>query len=270
MRFKALNQLLLATLASVVFGSTAIAQTAEEGIEEYRRLLAEGNPAELFYDEGLDLWEEKGKSGKSLAETCDLGLGVGVIKGAFAKLPRYFKDVDKVQDLEMRIVTCMKKTHGITEKEVVKGKWGKGARGQVESIATYIAAQSTGMQMSVSTNHPKEKYMYDFGKYAFFIRSGPFDFSCASCHSQSDIRIRLQGLPNIVDKNGARQAWTTWPAYRVGKGALWTMQRRIEGCYRQQRMAHPIYGSDVTIALSTYMAKNANGGGEIQSPGIKR
>jgi sulfur-oxidizing protein SoxA len=117
--------------------------------------------------------------------------------------------------------------------------------------------------------HPQEKAMYKMGKKAFYYQAGPFDFSCASCHAQSGRRIRLQDLPNLTTQEGAIAGWGAWPAYRVSSGQFWTMQQRLNDCFRQQRVAFPIYGSDVTIALSMYMAINANGG-VIQTPGLKR
>jgi sulfur-oxidizing protein SoxA len=47
------------------------------------------------------------------------------------------------------------------------------------------------------------------------------------------------------------------------------MQHRLNDCYRQQRFPEPNYGSEATIALSVYMAANANGG-VVNTPGIKR
>jgi len=121
----------------------------------------------------------------------------------------------------------------------------------------------------VSTANPKEKAMYEMGKRAFYYEGGPFDFSCASCHGSNGKRIRLQDLPNLTTHDGAVAGWGSWPAYRVSSGQFWTMQQRLNDCFRQQRFPYPIYGSDVTIALSMYMAKNANGG-IIQTPGLKR
>jgi sulfur-oxidizing protein SoxA len=48
------------------------------------------------------------------------------------------------------------------------------------------------------------------------------------------------------------------------------MQRRLNDCFRQQRFPYPLYGSDVTIALSTYLGVTANGAGESTAPSIKR
>ncbi|MEY3612029.1 MAG: SoxAX cytochrome complex subunit precursor, partial [Pseudomonadota bacterium] len=84
----------------------ALAQkTASQGIDEYRAMLQDGNPAELFEAKGEDLWKKaRGPKNASL-EKCDLGKGPGVFKGAFVELPKYFADTQRVQDLESRLVT---------------------------------------------------------------------------------------------------------------------------------------------------------------------
>ena len=128
---------------------------------------------------------------------------------------------------------------------------------------------SKGDKIKVSTAHPKEKEMYELGKRAFFFQGGPMDFSCASCHGEDGKRIRLQDLPNITTQKGAAMGWGYWPAYRVSSGQFWTMQQRLNDCYRQQRFPEPIYGSDATIALSTFMGVTAKGAKSI-APALKR
>jgi len=99
------------------------------------------------------------------------------------------------------------------------------------------------------------------------LEVGGYDASLR--HGEDGKRIRLQDLPNITTQKGAALGWGYWPAYRVSSGQFWTMQQRLNDCYRQQRFPFPIYGSDLTIALSMYMAKNANGG-TVETPGLKR
>ncbi|PMW46460.1 sulfur oxidation c-type cytochrome SoxA, partial [Pseudomonas sp. GW456-11-11-14-LB2] len=82
-------------------------KTTAEGIAEYRALLQDGNPAELFEAKGEDLWKQKRGPKAASMEKCDLGKGPGVVKGAFAELPRYFPDTGRVQDMESRLLTCM-------------------------------------------------------------------------------------------------------------------------------------------------------------------
>jgi sulfur-oxidizing protein SoxA len=258
-------------LIAGLIGATPIvyAQSASDQLAEYRRMLADGNPAELYEAEGEELWSKPAGPKKASLEKCDLGLGPGVVKGASAQLPRYFKDTDRVQDLESRLMTCMDTIQGIPEAEIVKGSFGKGVRKDLEAVVAYIVTQSKGMKVNAPVAHPKEKEMLALGEKIFYLQGGPMDFSCASCHAVDDKRIRMQDLPNLTQSKGAAEGWGTWPAYRVSSGTFWTMQRRLNDCYRQQRMPFPIYGSDVTVALSVFMANKANGG-TIQTPGLKR
>jgi sulfur-oxidizing protein SoxA len=123
--------------------------------------------------------------------------------------------------------------------------------------------------MNVPTSHPKEKEAYEIGKKMFFHRAGPYDFSCANCHAVNGQRIRLQELPNLLEKSFAQKAYGAWPAYRVSQGELRTMQHRLWDCYRQQRFPEPGYASDAITALTMYLAVNANGG-KYDAPGLKR
>ena len=103
----------------------------------------------------------------------------------------------------------------------------------------------------------------------FYFRGGPYDFSCATCHSNDDKRIRLQDLPNLQRSEAAQSAFATWPAYRVSQGALRTMQWRIYDCFRQQRFPELTYLSPASVDLITYLGVRAQGG-TMKAPAIKR
>ena len=248
----------------------AVAQkTTAEGIAEYRAMLADGNPSELFEAKGEDLWKKKrGPKNESL-EKCDLGKGPGVVKGAFVGLPRYFADTQRMQDLESRLVSCMENLQGFNAAEISKTRFGSGEMANVTALATWIATESRGLKFNLSQSHEQEKLMYEVGKKVFYLRGGPMDFSCASCHGEDNKRIRLQDLPNLTQQPGASTGFGSWPAYRVSSGDLWSMQRRLNDCYRQQRFPYPGYASDVTIALGVYMGVNSKGGASV-APGLKR
>ena len=257
------------TAMSLSLSTIALAQSASDQLAEYRKMLADGNPAELYEAEGEELWAKPAGPKNASLEKCDLGLGPGVVNGASAQLPRYFADTNRVQDLESRLMTCMTTLQGIPEAEMINGTFNKGARKNIEAIVAYVVTQSKGMKINVSVNHPKEKEMLALGEKIFYLQGGTMDFSCASCHAVDGKRIRMQDLPNLTTQKGAAEGWGNWPAYRVSSGTFWTMQQRLNDCYRQQRMPFPIYGSDVTIALSVFMANTANGG-TVQTPGLKR
>ena len=112
-------------------------------------------------------------------------------------------------------------------------------------------------------------YSEEAGKRLFFMRGGPHDFACASCHGQDDKRIRLQDLPNLTKNPGDGVGFAAWPAYRVSNGQMWTMQMRLNDCYRQQRFPSPEFGSDALTALSTYLGVNAKGA-KSAAPALKR
>ena len=261
---------LAVTLASCL-AWPALAQTKStaEGIAEYRKLLEDGNPAELFEAKGEALWSEARGPLNVTLQRCDLGLGLGVVNGAWVQLPRFFADTAKVQDLESRLVTCMAVLQGFDAVEIAKTPFGCGEMANITALATWIAGQSRGQRFALPQAHAEERRFYELGKRAFYFRGGPMDFSCASCHGEPGKRIRLQDLPQLTLNPGDGIGFAAWPAYRVSNGEMWGMQLRLNDCYRQQRFPYPGFGSDLTVALGVYMGVNAKGAQAI-APAIKR
>lgn len=260
--------LFMAFAAANVFAQQP--RTTVEEIERYRAALGGDNPAELWEARGEDLWKEARGPKKASLEKCDLGLGPGVVKGAYTVLPKYFADSDKVEDLESRLVTCMVNLQGITAEQAKKDPFGgPGKKVPMDALVAYVTGQSRGMKMNVVLNHPKEQEAYEIGRKIFFFRGGPHDFGCVTCHGADNQRIRLQDLPNLTKTADAQKAYGTWPAYRVSQGELRSMQWRLNDCFRQQRFPELEFVSPASIALTTYLAKNANGG-VFDAPSIKR
>ncbi|MGO4329681.1 sulfur oxidation c-type cytochrome SoxA [Cupriavidus sp. 2TAF22] len=257
------------TAAATAPAVHAQGSTAEE-IAKYRQMLAEGNPAELWEAAGEELWKKPAGPKNASLEQCDLGKGPGVTKGAYAELPRFFKDTGRVMDLEQRLAYCRVTLQGLTQEEALKNPFGStGKPSDIERLASFLAGESRGVKMNVQLSHPEEKRVYALGQKMFFYRGGAYDFACATCHAVDGQRIRLQELPNLLTPQGAQAAYTTWPAYRVSQGEVRTMQHRLYDCLRQQRFPEPAYGSDVITALSLFLAKNANGG-TYDGPALKR
>jgi L-cysteine S-thiosulfotransferase len=263
--------LLLALSASATSQTAqpAAAKSTADGIAEYRKMLEDGNPAELFEAKGEELWKRKRGPKNASLEACDLGKGPGVVKGAFVELPRWFADAGKVMDLETRLVWCMEKLQGLDGAEIAKTPFERGEMANVTALATFVATASRGLRFNLPQSHPQERVMYEVGKRNFFFRGGTHDFACASCHSVDGQRIRLQDLPNLTKNPGDGVGFAAWPAYRVSAGQMWSMQFRLNDCFRQQRFPYPGFGSEVTIALASYMGVNAKGAQSI-APSIKR
>lgn len=264
-----MKRIALALICATV-GLTAQAQkSASDGIAEYRKMLEDGNPAELFEAKGEDLWKKKRGPKNASLELCDLGKGPGVVKGAWVELPRWFADTKRVQDLESRLLTCMETLQGLNAAEIAKTPFGRGEQAAMEALAAWISAESRGLKMNLPQSHAEERRMYQMGQRAFFYRGGPMDFACSTCHGEKDKRIRLQDLPDLRSNPGDGIGFAAWPAYRVSSGEMWSMQRRLNDCYRQQRFPYPGFISDLTVALGVYMGVNAKGAESI-APAIKR
>lgn len=246
---------------------------SEKEIERYRQMLSDpfSNPGFLAVDRGEALWSEKRGAKNVSLEGCDLGQGPGKVDGAFAQLPRFFADADRVLDTEQRLLWCMEKVQGLDTKDVLARRFsGPGRASDLEDLTAFIANKSSGMKIEPQLKHAKELEMAAVGEELFYRRGGVMDFSCATCHADEGKRIRLQGLPNLSVPGPAAQAtMASWPTYRVSQSALRTMQHRLWDCYRQQRWPVPDYGSDALTALTVFLQKQA-AGGEIAVPSIKR
>jgi len=243
--------------------------TAAE-FEKFRQVLEEDNPAELFEARGKELWTAKRGPKNASLEQCDLGLGPGVVKGAYVQLPRYFADADKVMDAERRIVHCMATLQGFDAAELAKRPFSTDTETPDPVVlVTYVAGQSRGMKIAVPQTHPKEREAYEIGREIFFYRAGAYDFACASCHGEDGKRIRTQPLPNLTKPEQAIRGFQGWPGYRMTGGVMHTLQWRMWDCFRQQRFPEPGYASDTVSALLTYLGVNANGH-VYKGPGIKR
>ena len=261
---------LFVLLSLQLFLSAAFAQDGKKEIQRYRQMVAEGSPVELFELAGETLWKKpQGPNNVSL-EKCDLGMGPGVVKGAYARLPRYFKDAGRVMDLETRLLHCMITLQGRTREEATAHVFGNADQpSEMESLSAYIATQSRGDKMSPGMTHPQEKAAYELGRVLYFYRAGPWDFACTSCHGEEGKRIRMQELPALHKPEYARAVVATWPAYRVSNSQFITLQWRMNDCYRQMRMPEPTFGSDATVALITFLT--ATGKGEpYRGPANKR
>ena len=264
-----MSMIVAALALALSVGAAAQPKSAADGIAEYSKMLEDGNPAELFEAKGEDLWKTaRGPKNESL-QRCDLGLGPGVVKGAWVQMPRWFADTGRVQDLESRLLTCMETLQGFNAAEIAKTAFDRGEQATLAALAAWVSSESRGQKMALPQGHADERRFYELGKRAFFFRGGPMDFSCASCHGEAGKRIRLQDLPDLTRNPGNGVGFAAWPAYRVSSGEMWSMQRRLNDCYRQQRFPYPGYASEVTIALGVYMGVNARGAESI-APALKR
>jgi len=277
---KHLFMLGLAAAVGAIPWQRAAAQTdtTAADFDKFRGIMEQDNPAELFEAKGESLWKTPRGPKKASLERCDLGLGPGVLEGAYVQLPRYFADVNRVMDAEARIVHCMMTLQGFSYAEIAKQPFSSLTRTpDPVALVTYVAGKSRGMKFDVPQDNPKEREAYELGNAIFHYRAGAYDFACASCHGIGEKvgeetavkRIRTQNLPNFTKPETAINAVQGWPGYRMTGGVMHSIQWRLNDCFRQQRFPKPDYASETLSALLTYLTVNANGH-EYRGPGIKR
>jgi sulfur-oxidizing protein SoxA len=236
----------------------------QQDVQRYREMVQEGNPSELTEAKGEELWRSKRGPKNASLEQCDLGLGAGKVKGAYVRLPRYFGDTDRVQDVESRLVTLQ----GFTAEEAKKNPFSDSAQSAsvMEMLAAWIASESRGMTIAPTLTHVKEQQAYRIGERIFYYRAGTHDFGCVGCHGEDNKRIRVQRMPNFNNMTAAAAAFG--PVFRVKEGVVRTLQWRMWDCFRQARFPELEYTSDVSIALMVFLAKKAEGG-TFNSPAVK-
>jgi sulfur-oxidizing protein SoxA len=156
----------IAAVAFAIAAPAALAQgSTEKGIEAYRQALQDGNPAELWEARGEDLWKKRTGPKNASLEKCDLGLGPGVVKGAYAQMPRHFADADRVMDLETRLVWCRVDLQGMSEADAKRGPFGGPDRkSDIEALVAWITSESKGVTMAVSLDHPKMRENFELGR----------------------------------------------------------------------------------------------------------
>jgi sulfur-oxidizing protein SoxA len=174
-------------------------------------------------------------------------------------------------DAETRVLWCMERLQGLKTAELTASP--HPASGEpvkdLGAIATFIASRSAGQVFKASVEHPRERATLALGDAVFHRRMGPLDFSCASCHGAEGKRIRRQPLPALGNPEEARAVVGEWPAYRVSAAHVMTMQHRLYDCFWQMRLPELRLGSEVSVALTAYLVRQARGG-TIAAPGLKR
>ncbi len=256
-------------ITSGILGLAVAENTVDpaEEVKKQKKLLLEIMgilPGDVIVEEGKEIFSREGPNGKSCV-SCHGEDGKSKempLVGAYATMPKYYKDIDRVADIDLRVKSCMEKYLGYSQEEIE----GKKGRKLIVPLATYVAYLSNGMKFNVQPKHPKEREMYKKGEELWYARVGKMDFSCSMCHDKyGGYRIRLQTLAEPKKSKVMRY----WPAYRYSKDKMWTMEDRIRGCYKQIRVTRPPFYHWAHVALQMYMAVNSNGG-VVEIPGFVR
>lgn len=143
-------------------------------------MLADGNPAELWEAAGEELEEARRPQAASL-EACDLGLGPGVVKGAYAKLPRYFKDTGRVMDAEQRLMYCRMTLQGLTKEEASARPFSSpGKASEIERLMAYVASELRARPSTFRSPTRKKSACTNSAAACSSTAAARNDFACAT------------------------------------------------------------------------------------------
>jgi sulfur-oxidizing protein SoxA len=224
----------------------------------YKEML-ENNPADIYVEEGGEIFEEELGGEEALAKF--LGVSEKELPKTIAGFPKYVKKLGNVVGLD-QVLQAMQVEQG---KERTKLKSEK-----MFSMLAYVKSLANDEQFTIDINADEHiKTSYDLGKKTFETARGGRGLSCLSCHSKDIIGqvLRTQPLPDL----GEAGAGATWPAYRMTKSSLRTLQRRFQGCMKNALLKVIPIGSKEMVGLEVYVSTLAQEKKKaIAIPGLKR
>jgi len=178
-----------------------------------------------------------------------------------ATFPRYIPKVGEVLGLD-QVLQAVMYLNGHKPFKLKSGK--------MFSMLAYAKSLANDLPVAIDVNaNEKMKESYELGTKMFMTKRGKRGLSCNSCHSKEvvGLLLRTQKLPDLGDVD----AGGTWPAYRMTKSSLRTLQRRFQGCMKNALLAVIPIGSKEMVALEVYVTNLAREKGKkIAIPGLKR
>ncbi len=223
----------------------------------YQEML-ENNPADIFVEEGSELLDELGGE-EALAKFLDQS--EKSLPKYIAGFPRYIDKIGMVVAIDQMLQAFMydqgKKPYPLKSEEM-------------DALQAYVKSLANGEKINIDVNANEHmKKAYKLGKQMFELRRGKRGLSCYSCHAPEvvGLRLRMQILPDLGAPNV--KAAATWPAYRMTKGKMFTLQKRFQQCMKNALLAKLPLGSPQMVALEVYVTDMAKGQ-TIHIPGLKR
>jgi sulfur-oxidizing protein SoxA len=257
MRHSTKITLVCTTLLTLGYSNSQFAMSDEDRAM-YAEML-ENNPADMMVNHGKELFDENCRGKEGLAKF--LGTTTKNLPKTIATFPRYEKKIGAVVNIgQVLQATMSDNSHSPFKLD----------SSDMFEMDAYVKSIANGVPINVNANaNPKMKATYALGKEVFETKRGGRGLSCLSCHSKEAIGtvLRTQPLPDLVAKNV--NAAGTWPAYRMTKSELTTLQKRFQQCMDNALLAKIPLGSKEMNALEVYIASRSNGN-KIAIPGIKR
>jgi len=206
------------------------------------------NPAMIFVDQGIDLFEAvDGSAGKACA-SCHQD--VEDFAGLRTQLPRV--EDGQLVAMEDLVNECRTERMGAEP-----WKW---SGGEMTAVTALLGLQSRGLPMSVATDGDAAPF-WEQGKELYYTRVGQLDMACSNCHEDNyGVMIRADHLSQ-GQING-------FPTYRLKNAKLNSIHGRFKGCMKNIRATPFAEGGDEFKALELYLASRGQGL-SVETPSVR-
>jgi len=247
------------TLSAAILTSALIAGEQFAMSDKDRAMYAElleANPADIMVAHGEELFEEIG-SDAALAKFLDVS--EDDLPKYIAGFPRYVEKLKIVSGLG-QVIQALQASQGLKPSKL-------DSHDSADMLA-YVKSLANDEKINIDINaNSHMKAAYALGKEVFETKRGGRGLACLSCHSTDIVGgvLRTQPLPDL----GSVKAAATWPAYRMTKSKMFTLQGRMQQCMHAALLAKIPKGSKEMVALEVYVTTMSQGK-TIQIPGLKR
>jgi len=208
--------------------------------------ISEMPPYEDFIDSGEELYNKKFANGNSFA-ICFPDPTIG------GDYPMFDENRKEVVSLTQALNECLT-ANG-------EKKWNE-KKGKLAHVQAYIAFQTREAEkkVNIKIESADAAAAYERGKKYYYSQRGYLKLSCATCHVQGAAqRVRNESLSQLLGHT------THFPVYRLKWGAkdknsdgLGTLERRMQGCIKDQGQNPPKPSSKEMKELLYFMAYMSN------------
>lgn len=150
-------------------------------------------------------------------------------------------------------------------------KWNE-KKGKMPILQAYFASETKDAEKKVNIKIPSAQAAaaYERGKEYYYTQRGYLKLSCATCHVQgAGKRVRNESLSQFLGQT------THFPVYRLKWGkdkvanGLGTLERRMQGCIKDQGQVPPKTSSKEMKELLYFMAYMSNGM-NVDGPDVRK
>jgi len=227
-------------------GNYAFNKVGQASYEEIKEM----PPYEVAIDAGAELYEKKFANGNSFA-ICFPDPTIG------GDYPMFDETRKEVVTLSSAINECLT-SNG-------EKAWGM-KKGKMADLEAFIAnaTKEAEKKVNIKIESAEAEAAYERGKKYYYSQRGYFKMSCATCHVQGAAqRVRNESLSQLLGHT------THFPVYRLKWQGLGTLERRMEGCVKDQGQNPPKPNSKEMKELLYFMAYMSNGM-QVDGPDIRK